>query len=89
MSKNKKHARTQWAGQFATALELTRRNYLVTFTLGNEPTTDLMCESPTERRLFKVQVKSLSSKTCFLCQERLLEPDKSLFFVFVFIPPVL
>jgi len=34
---------TQWAGQFETALELTRRGFLVSLTLGNTPDTDLFC----------------------------------------------
>ena len=76
---------TQWAGQFGVAHELVRRGYLVTFTTGNAPFDDLLCLSPSGVA-FSVQVKSLSSKTFFLYQERLLEPKTTRFFVFVLVP---
>ncbi|MBE0426878.1 MAG: hypothetical protein IBX72_09560 [Nitrospirae bacterium] len=76
---------TQWAGQFGVAHELTRRGYLVTFTTGNAPAADLLCESPSDIA-FSVQIKSLSSKTYFIYQQSLLEPNASRFFVFVFVP---
>jgi len=84
----RKHYKTQWSGQFGVAHELTRRGYLVTFTTGNAPAADLLCESPTGVA-FSVQVKSLSSKTYFLYQKSLLEPNVSRFFVFVLVPPSL
>ncbi|WP_028321719.1 hypothetical protein [Desulfatiglans anilini] len=80
-----KKYKTQWSGQFGVAHELTRRGYLVTFTIGNAPAADLLCESPSGK-VFSVQVKSLSSKTYFLYQSALVEPDASRFFVFVLIP---
>jgi hypothetical protein len=83
-SQNKRY-RTQWVGQFGVAHELTRRGYLVTFTTGNAPTADLLCESP-EGKAFSVQIKSLSSKTFFLYQQHLTEPNLSCFFVFVLVP---
>jgi len=86
MKKRKKTHQTQWAGQFGVAHELTRRGYLVAFTTGNAPAADLLCESPSGVA-FSVQVKSLSSKTYFLYQKSLLEPNASLFFVFVLVPP--
>ncbi len=85
MKKRNKSYRTQWAGQFGVAHELTRRDYLVTFTTGNAPATDLLCMSPSEVA-FSVQVKSLSSKNYFPYQERLLEPSPTHFFVFVLLP---
>jgi len=87
--KKRKNYQTQWSGQFGVAHELTRRGYLVTFTTGNAPAADLLCESPSGAA-FSVQVKSLSSKTYFLYQATLLEPNPSRFFLFVLIPqPVL
>ena len=85
MKKPRKNYQTQWSGQFGTAHELTRRGYLVTFTTGNAPHTDLLCQSP-EGVPFSVQVKSLSSKTYFLYQEALLQPKPNLFLIFVLIP---
>ena len=81
-----KHYKTQWSGQFGVAHELTRRGYLVSFTTGNAPAADLLCESPSGVA-FSVQVKSLSSRTYFLYQRSLLEANASRFFVFVLVPP--
>lgn len=79
---------TQWAGQFGVAHELTRRGYLVTFTMGNAPAADLLCKSPMGCE-FSVQVKSLKGKNYFLYQESLLKKESNLYFVFVLVPPVL
>ena len=76
---------TQWAGQFGVAHEMTRRGYLVTFTMGNAPTTDLLCKSPHGVE-FSVQVKSLRSKNYFLYQDSLLNTSSNLYFVFVLVP---
>ena len=78
---------TQWAGQFGVAHEMTRRGYLVTFTMGNAPTADLLCKSP-QGREFSVQVKSLKSKNYFLYQESLLTTNSNLCLVFVLVPDV-
>jgi hypothetical protein len=86
--KKRKNYQTQWAGQFGVAHELTRRGYLVTFTTGNAPAADLLCESPSGLA-FSIQVKSLSSKTYFIYQESLCEPNDNLFFVFVLVPDTL
>ena len=88
MGKARRNYQTQWAGQFGAAHELARRGYLVTFTTGNAPGTDLLCESP-GRVLFKVQVKSVSGKNAFICQRSLLKPDDKLFLIFVSLPPPL
>jgi len=76
---------TQWSGQFGVAHEMTRRGYLVAFTMGNAPTVDLLCKSPNEQD-FSVQVKSLRSKTYFIYQESLLAPNPNLYIVFVLVP---
>jgi len=78
---------TQWAGQFGVAHKLTRRGYLVSFTLGNAPAVDLLCISPKGYE-FSIQVKSLKSKGYFPYQKSLLEIDPDLYFVFVLIPPI-
>lgn len=51
-----KRYQTQWAGQFYVAAELTRRGYIVSFTLGNAPTTDLLARVP-EGEAFSVEVQ--------------------------------
>jgi hypothetical protein len=78
---------TQWAGQFGVAHEMTRRGYLVTFTMGNAPTADLLCKSPGGKE-FSVQVKSLKTKNYFLYQNSLLATNSNLYFVFVLVPDV-
>jgi len=83
-AKSNRH-HTQWAGQFGVAHELAKRGYLVAFTSGNAPGTDLLCQSPGEKS-FSLEVKTLSSKTYYLCQDHLQEPNESRHFVFVFLP---
>lgn len=48
---------TQWSGQFGVAHEMTRRGYLVSFTMGNAPAIDLLCRSPKDQD-FSLQVKT-------------------------------
>jgi hypothetical protein len=88
MKKPRKNYQTQWSGQFGAAHELSRRGYWVTFTTGNAPAVDLLCQSP-GGVLFPVQVKSLSSRTSFLCQKALLERADKLFFILVVLPSAL
>jgi len=82
------HHQTQWAGQFGVAHEMTRRGYLVTFTMGNAPAADLLCKSPHGVE-FSVQVKSLKAKNYFLYQDSLLKNESNLYFIFVLVPLVL
>jgi hypothetical protein len=84
MSADRKRYRTQWAAQFFAAAELTRRGYLVSFTLGNAPVVDLMAVSPTGTH-FEIDVKGLSSKNFWLTQER--ESRDDLFYILVYLPP--
>jgi len=83
-AKGKKH-HTQWAGQFGAAHELAKRGYLIAFTSGNAPGTDLLCQSP-DGTSFSLEVKTLSSKTYYLCQDHLQQPNPSRHFVFVLLP---
>lgn len=77
---------TQWIGQFGVASELTRRNYLISFGLGNMPGIDLLCQSPKGKK-FSVQVKCLRSKGYFPFQDKLIEKDiPGLFVIFVYAP---
>jgi hypothetical protein len=82
MTDRRKRYLTQWSGQFGAAHELSRRGYLVTFTTGNAPAVDLLCQSPGGVP-FSVQVKSLSSRTSFILQKSLLQPKDNLFFILV------
>ncbi len=77
---------TQWAGQYAAAAELTRRGYLVAFTLGNAPVFDLLCQPTSGGAAFGVQVKSLSSKGYFPISD-LYSGEPSDFFILVYVPP--
>jgi len=75
---------SQWAGQFYAAAELTRRGYLVSFTLGNAPSTDLHVTSPRGRD-FRVEVKTQRTKNFWILRGH--PPDKDLLYVLVFVPP--
>lgn len=52
---------TQWAAQFYTAAELSRRGYTVALTLGNAPGADLFARSPRGTD-FVVQAKGLQRR---------------------------
>lgn len=80
-----KRYQTQWAGQFYVAAELTRRGYIVSFTLGNAPTTDLLARVP-EGEAFSVEVKTQRTKNFWILSEP-PEPDnpEDLYWVFVFL----
>lgn len=80
--------RTGWAGALAVAAELSRRAYDVTIALGNTPTLDLLCASPTGRT-FKMQVKSLTYPNwVFIRSSAFTDPPADdLYFVVVMIPP--
>ncbi len=81
-----KHFSTQWIGQFGVAFELARRNYLISFGLGNMPGIDLLCQSP-KGKMFSVQVKCLRSKGYFPFQNKMVEKViPGLFLVFVYAP---
>jgi hypothetical protein len=78
---------TNLAAVFATAAELARRGYDVTFTLGNTPKVDLLCTIP-DGPTFKVQVKGLSHKNGFRIDKGFFDgtqPD--LLLVVVTVPP--
>jgi hypothetical protein len=74
---------TQWAGQFYSAAELVRRGYLVSFTLGNAPGTDLHVTSP-KGVSFRVECKSMRTRTTWLFKVK--PDDEDRYFVFCFIP---
>lgn len=78
-----KNYKTQWAAQFYVAAELTRRDYLVSLTLGNAPVADLLVVGPGGSH-FMIDVKGLSSKNFWLVRER--EPKDDLYFVLVHLP---
>ena len=74
---------TQWGAQFYVAAELSRRNYLVTFTFGNAPTTDLLVVSPNEKA-FRVEVKGQKTHNFWLIKKRMDEDN--LFYILVYLP---
>jgi len=73
---------TQWAAQFFTAAELTRRGYLVTFTLGNSPEWDMLIVSPHGKH-FGVDVKGLKSPNFWLLGKHVLDDKEDLYFILV------
>jgi hypothetical protein len=83
VSTDRKRYKTQWTAQFYAAAELTRRDYLVSFTFGNAPVIDLLVVSP-QGEHFMVDVKGLSSKNFWLVQEH--EPQDDLFYILVHLP---
>jgi hypothetical protein len=83
MNTQQKKYRTQWTAQFYAAAELTRRNYIVSFTLGNAPVVDLHVVCP-QGDHFMVDVKGLSNHNFWLVRER--EPQVDLFYILVYIP---
>lgn len=74
---------TQWAGQFYVAAELSRRGYIVTFTLGNAPVTDLLARTYGGCS-FAVEVKTAATKSMYQVKKPPV-PDnpEDLFWVFV------
>jgi hypothetical protein len=78
---------TQWAGTYAFAAELSRRSYDAALTVGNTPLTDLLCISPNGQP-FRVEMKSLASKTYILTGKRIFEMEtRSDFFLVVALVP--
>lgn len=49
--------KTQWTAQFYVAAELTKRGYLVSFTLGNAPGIDLHVSDIEGNKHFEVDIK--------------------------------
>lgn len=66
-----------WAGLLPLAAELSRRGYDAAITLGNTPSLDLICSSPSGTP-FTIQVKSLSTKNWVLIQKAMLEAEPKL-----------
>jgi hypothetical protein len=83
MGKQITRYKTQWAAQFFTAAQLTRRGYLVSLTFGNAPTSDLLVQSPNGAQ-FTVDVKDQSTKNFWLIQRR--EPNPNHYFNLVYLP---
>lgn len=78
---------TAWAGALAMAAELSRREYDAAITLGNTPTRDLLCASPSGEP-FTVQVKSLAKPNWVLIGQTWLEahPRDDLYLAVVLVP---
>jgi hypothetical protein len=71
----------------AVASELSRRSYNAAITLGNTPTLDLICTSPSGTP-FTVQVKSTSSRNWIQIQKAFLEasPRVDLYLIVALVP---
>jgi hypothetical protein len=70
---------TQWAAQFFVGAELTRRGYIVGFTLGNARATDMLVLSPSGQS-FPVEVKGLARPNYWLVKK----PDRKSARIYVF-----
>ena len=83
----KKEHYVEWGAAFAVAAELTRRNYDVSFTIGNTPRVDLLCAVP-DGPDFKIQVKGISSANAFWVQKKFFDAptQNNLFLVVVLVP---
>jgi hypothetical protein len=69
--------------------ELSRRGYVVGFTIGNTPGVDLLCTAP-DGKAFKVQVKGISNKAGFYVQEEFFttKAQADLFLIMAFVPKI-
>jgi hypothetical protein len=83
MATHRSKYQTQWSAQFLLAGELSRRGYMVSFTIGNAPTIDLNAISPSGVQ-FGIQVKGLKRSNFWLFER--VEPRNDLFFAFVLVP---
>jgi hypothetical protein len=72
----------QWAGQFYVAAELSKRDFLVSLTLGNARETDLMVKSPNGVD-FRVEVKTQRKRNFWRYSEK--QVKENLFHVFVYL----
>lgn len=81
-----KSFRTQWTAQFLVAAELARRNYVVSFTMGNAtPTADLMVGHLLSGAQFWVDVKGLSSPSTWLVERPGKPMVSGLFYILVLV----
>ena len=80
---------TQWAGAFAIAAELSRRNYTVAFTVGNAPPPafDLVCVAPSGCP-FKVEAKGTGAPTFVRTGRKIFETSlqSDLFLIVALLP---
>ncbi len=77
-----KNFRTQWLAQFLVAAELTRRGYIVAFTLGNCPVFDMMVRIPGTNESFSVDVKGSANKLGWFMHRK--EQCPGLYYVLVY-----
>lgn len=83
VSKQQSKYNTQWAAQFFAAAELTRRGYLVSFTFGNAPVSDLQVQSP-QGVNFTIDVKGQVTKNFWQIQKRSKRPGH--YFIMAYVP---
>ena len=76
----------QWAAQFATAAELCKRRYSVSFTMGNAtPIADLLVMAPSGVA-FSVDVKGQSTKNFWRVKSK--ADTANLFYVLCYVAPL-
>ena len=74
---------TQWGAQYYVAAELSRRGYLVSFTLGNAETTDLIVISPNQKH-FRVEVKGQKTHNFWRFRNP-KTPNDNLYYILVYL----
>lgn len=73
---------TQWAGQFYVAAELTKRGYIIGFTLGNAQETDILVHSPNDNN-FSVEVKSMKKGNFWMYRKREVKDNQYYIFTII------
>ena len=76
---------SQWTAQFYAAAELTRRNYIVSFTMGNAPKTDLLVQAASGKS-FRIQCKGQRNESTWITGY--VPNTQDLYYIFVYIPRI-
>lgn len=79
--KNNDQQLTGMAGEFLTVGKLFKRGYQASITFGNAKSIDVLVYNPKSDKSFKVQVKTLRKKNCFLIKKENLNPDHIYIFI--------
>ena len=72
------------SGEFFVAAELAKRNFQVSFTLGNAKGIDLYATNQITEDIFEIEVKTLRKKpNCFTLNTKRLKATKVFIFVYL------
>lgn len=73
---------TKWTAEHYVCAELMRRNFLVSFTMGNTQKVDLLAVTPNREKTLLIDVKGVYTVP-FLVSESIYEPLKNSYIIFV------